>query len=99
MAAAPRAAHNLSRARSFDVGLVIVWSPWSIVAAGMAVAAAKDRCRIRFYRFRVARVYLPHRVSPMTKNAIYGRFGHAVWEPAALSHTSHTPVDPMCATQ
>src|SRR4029077_324516 len=55
MAATPRAAHSFSRARSFDVGLVIVGSPWWI--AGY--------CRIRFYRFRAEQVYLPSPVAPI----------------------------------
>jgi hypothetical protein len=87
MAATPRAAHNLSRARSFDVGLVIVYSPWSIVKCRHDGWAVKDRGRIRFYRFRITQVYLPRPASPMTKAAACPRAKHTAGEPAALSHT------------
>jgi hypothetical protein len=50
MAATPRAAHSFARARSFDVGLVIVWSPWWVlivllgpgVRDGQGLAAESD---------------------------------------------------------
>jgi hypothetical protein len=56
-------------------------------AAGMAIGAVKDRCRIRFYRSRAMQVYLPCLSLPMTKAVAWRRVKHAAWEPAALSHT------------
>src|SRR6185369_4847106 len=90
MAATPRAAHSFSRARSFDVGLVICLV--SMVGLDGALGVRRSRrpgtCRrIRFYRLHGAQVYRPRLIAPMTKTAPDKRVRHTVKEPAALSHT------------
>jgi hypothetical protein len=80
--AAQSAKRNLNWARAIGIGLIILWSPWSIGknSFGGGTAAAESA----HYRFRTKLVYLPRRIARIKKSSTHDRVRLVAAEPAAL---------------
>jgi hypothetical protein len=95
--AAQSAKRNLNWARAIGIGLIILWSPWSIGknSFGGGTAAAESA----HYRFRTKLVYLPRRIARIKKSSTHDRVRLVAAGPAALCAAFRRSRGSMCAAQ